>query len=82
MTRPTINEHKIASQIAQTNDPQNHTIHDNQLAKIRPHRISKQDNNLIIHYKHERRLPSYKIVERMKYIPYSLVYILNAKQTR
>jgi hypothetical protein len=60
LNKPTVTEHQIASRIAKTLDPNNNDTMDDSLVQIRLRQKSKWVDNLIIHYKHEARLASYK----------------------
>jgi hypothetical protein len=58
--KPTITEHQIALRIANTLDPStSDTINDPLLRTRRPQK-SKWTNKVILHYKHEARLKTYK----------------------
>ncbi len=60
LNKPTATEHQIASRIAKTIDPHNNDTMDDPLVQIRFRQNSKWIDNLIIHYKHEAGLESYK----------------------
>ena len=60
INKTTVTEHKIASRIAKTVDPNNTNTIDDPLVQLRLRQRSKWDKNLIIHYTHEARLENCK----------------------
>ncbi len=60
LNKPTISEYQIASRIAKTINIDSEEEVDNLLVKARLRKQAKFDNNLIIHYTHEKQLQSNK----------------------